>query len=97
MKFRAYLLFIGFFVNPANCQSFLDLLYRYGREALTAVVLPQTQSRSVNRNFNVNSNLQRQFSPNEQFFCDTRDKRSKFVPNSVHKLKPGDIDIIVNF
>jgi hypothetical protein len=40
--------------------------------------------------------LQRQFSLNESFFCDLNkpERRSKTVPTSVHKLRPGDIDII---
>ena len=34
--------------------------------------------------------------PNEPFFCDTNGpgRRSNETPTSVHKLKPGDIDII---
>lgn len=33
---------------------------------------------------------------NEQFFCDTRGpgRRSPTRPDSVHKLTPGDIDVI---
>ncbi|XP_037033341.1 phospholipase B1, membrane-associated-like [Bradysia coprophila] len=32
--------------------------------------------------------------PNENFPCDLRGMRSKRVPTSVHRLKPGDIDVI---
>lgn len=39
--------------------------------------------------------LQKQFAKNEPFFCDLKHgARSEKVPNSVHELRPGDIDII---
>lgn len=43
---------------------------------------------------NATSFLQHQFSEDEKFFCDTHIGKSKKVPSSVHKLKPGDIDIV---
>ena len=38
--------------------------------------------------------IQKQFSDTNKFFCDTQEGRSKIVPTSVHKLRPGDIDVI---
>ncbi|GAB0096524.1 Phospholipase B [Sergentomyia squamirostris] len=40
--------------------------------------------------------VQVQLSENEKFFCDTKaaGRRSDQVPNSVHQLRPGDIDIV---
>lgn len=40
--------------------------------------------------------LQRQFRDNEEFFCDINGpgRRSDIVPESVHRLRPGDIDVI---
>jgi hypothetical protein len=40
--------------------------------------------------------LQRQFGENDKFFCDFSEvpKRSEKVPTSVHKLRPGDVDIV---
>lgn len=42
--------------------------------------------------------LQKQFKETDPFFCD-RDvgRKSANVPNSVHKIRPGDIDIIAAF
>jgi hypothetical protein len=43
--------------------------------------------------------VQKQFSTDEPFFCDPNGpgRRSNEVPDSVHKLRPGDIDIIGAF
>lgn len=40
--------------------------------------------------------LQKQFHLDEPFFCDTKKyiSRSENVPDSVHRLRPGDIDVI---
>ncbi|KFB43208.1 AGAP006396-PA-like protein [Anopheles sinensis] len=38
--------------------------------------------------------IQKQFGPDEPFFCNTTGMRSPTVPTSVDKLRPGDIDII---
>ena len=40
--------------------------------------------------------MQKSFKPNEPFFCDINGpgRRSNQTPTSVHKLRPGDIDII---
>lgn len=43
--------------------------------------------------------MQKEFADDQPFFCDTNGPgaRSKTVPKSVHKLTPGDIDIIGAF
>uniref|UniRef100_A0A182JZA2 Phospholipase B1, membrane-associated n=1 Tax=Anopheles christyi TaxID=43041 RepID=A0A182JZA2_9DIPT len=38
--------------------------------------------------------VQKQFGPEEPFFCNTTGMRSETVPTSVDKLRPGDIDIV---
>ena len=38
--------------------------------------------------------VQKQFGPEEPFFCNTTGMRSETVPTSVDRLRPGDIDII---
>lgn len=40
--------------------------------------------------------LQKQFNPDDPFFCDFNGagRRSATVPTSVHRLRPGDIDIV---
>lgn len=51
------------------------------------------QSRQFNQK---RGKLQRQFTKSDEFFCDLKGPgaRSSKVPDSVHKLTPGDIDII---
>ena len=43
---------------------------------------------------NFSDTIQKQFSDYDNFFCDTCNGRSLTVPVSVHKLRPGDIDVI---
>lgn len=38
--------------------------------------------------------LQEKFPDKMQFPCDLRNRRSKDIPKSVHKLRPGDIDVV---
>ncbi len=40
--------------------------------------------------------LQKQFKASDKFFCDVNGPgaRSKVPPKSVHRLRPGDIDIV---
>jgi hypothetical protein len=55
-------------------------------------IIPLSSSETF---FNEEKNiLQDVIQSNQSFFCNTTDQRSKDVPDSVHKLKPGDIDII---
>jgi hypothetical protein len=41
-----------------------------------------------------NKKTQQQFPESFPFFCDVAGGRSKTVPNSVHKLRAGDIDVV---
>jgi hypothetical protein len=78
--------------------SFLDRafgpLFRYGRQKLNEFIAP----RNLERSFQINvkdDRIQKQFLDSDNFFCDVNlGKRSQIVPVSVHKLKPGDIDVI---
>jgi len=38
--------------------------------------------------------VQQEFDKSEKFFCNVTEGRSKSVPTSVHRLRPGDIDIV---
>lgn len=48
----------------------------------------------VTSHANFSDTLQKQFLDCDEFFCDTCNGRSLSAPASVHKLRPGDIDII---
>lgn len=90
MKFRTFLL-IFIFITAAHGQSLLTALIRFGRQSFNEFIKPQNDNR---RNFKENLNLQKQFPADQKFFCDVSEGRSKITPASVHKLRPGDIDII---
>ncbi|KAG5680842.1 hypothetical protein PVAND_010323 [Polypedilum vanderplanki] len=79
--------------------SFLDKKFgpilRFGRHTLDTIF--KRDGFENNLKINVKNNkIQRQFNNNEKFFCETDGygARSKSVPNSVHRLSPGDIDIV---
>ncbi|XP_055676504.1 phospholipase B1, membrane-associated-like [Lutzomyia longipalpis] len=59
----------------------------FGRTGVEEVYL----KRNLKRN-----RRQQQFAENEDFFCDLNGpgKRSETIPDSIHQLRPGDIDII---
>lgn len=90
MKFKTFIL-IFIFLSTANGQSLLQSILRYGRHTFTEIIKPQNSNR---RDFKEGAGVQKQFSSEQKFFCDTKEGRSKITPTSVHKLKPGDIDII---
>lgn len=90
MKFRTFAL-IFILISAVHGQSLLSLLFRYGRHSFNELIKPQNTNR---RNFKGSNSLQRQFASDEKFFCDTSDGKSKITPVSVHKLRPGDIDVI---
>lgn len=90
MKFRT-LLIIFIFITTANGQSLLSKLFRYSRQTFNEFIKPRNGNR---RDFKENMSLQKQFPADQKFFCDVSDGRSLVTPTSVHKLKPGDIDIV---
>lgn len=74
-------------------------LFRQFRDFLldSPLIRSRNGNNTKSRAFNAQRNkLQRQFQPDENFFCDIQGpgRRSATVPDSVHKLTPGDIDII---
>lgn len=103
MKFRillAVLLVLASSRNHVESQeTILDVkfgpLFRLTRDALRNLVQPQTFARGLKANIK-NNRVQTQFSDDTPFPCDVNGAgaRSKVVPNSVHKLTPGDIDVI---
>uniref|UniRef100_A0A182QTZ4 Phospholipase B1, membrane-associated n=1 Tax=Anopheles farauti TaxID=69004 RepID=A0A182QTZ4_9DIPT len=89
-------------VGPANGQALITPLdspllsskYRGLREFLFNFI---GQTGNNKNKFLVNlkkGKLQKQFGPDEPFFCNTTGMRSASVPTSVDKLLPGDIDIV---
>lgn len=100
MKFRTLnLLTLLAYFGIISCQrTILDdkftLILRRGKDTLINLIKPRAQERNFKINLR-NNKLQRQFSEKDNFFCDVRyGARSEKVPNSVHKLTPGDIDIV---
>ena len=80
-------------ITIAHVESLLTPFLRFGRNSFNELIKPRNFQRSFNENLK-NNKLQKQFSDDEKFLCDTREGRSKIVPTSVHKLRPGDIDVI---
>ncbi|XP_070499489.1 phospholipase B1, membrane-associated-like [Chironomus tepperi] len=100
MKFRTlHLLTLLTYFGVVSCQrTILDdkfsLIFRHGKDTFVSLIKPRTQERNFKTNLR-NNKLQRQFSEKDNFFCDVRyGARSAVVPKSVHKLTPGDIDIV---
>lgn len=100
MKFRTLrlLTFFALLKIIDSQRTILDekfsFLFRRGKDAFTSFIKPRAKERNFNINFN-NNKLQRQFTDRDNFFCDlNHGARSANIPYSVHKLKPGDIDII---
>lgn len=90
--------------DTSTQTTFLDSpqfrpLYRALRDFLldSPLILSRSGNNTKSRAFNSKRNkLQKQFKYDENFFCDPQGpgRRSSTVPVSVHKLTPGDIDII---
>ncbi|XP_063697968.1 phospholipase B1, membrane-associated-like [Culicoides brevitarsis] len=80
-------------VNPAD-----GLQYRPMLRAAVARLRNFIDPRKDDTSFNINmkrGKIQKQFNVSEPFFCDLSIPwRSRKVPTSVHKLRPGDIDVI---
>jgi hypothetical protein len=73
-------------------DNFLPFL-RFTRERLNLFIQPKTFDIGVALNVK-NKRTQTQFKENFPFFCDVAGGRSETVPTSVHKLRPGDIDLV---
>lgn len=80
-------------ISITHGESFLTPFLRFGRQSFNDFIKPRNAQRSFNENLK-NNKIQKQFGDDDKFFCDTSDGRSKIVPSSVHKLRPGDIDVI---
>lgn len=100
MKFRTIIiiLIVAHDYVTGQRSSFDDRLaplFRNYREAFNAFIKPKTFARGLVVNVK-NEKVQRQFASDEKFFCDVNGPgaRSKIVPKSVHKLTPGDIDVV---
>lgn len=100
MKFRTLqlLTLLAHFGLISSQRTILDdkfgLVLRRGKDTLISLIKPRTQERNFRKNLS-NNKIQRQFSEKDNFFCDIQyGARSEKVPNSVHKLTPGDIDIV---
>ncbi|GAB0096525.1 hypothetical protein DMENIID0001_120490 [Sergentomyia squamirostris] len=77
-------------------QGIYRVLYRMGRLAVFNSVGFTGIEKKYFRVNKARNKLQKQFSKDDPFFCDPQGpgRRSDQVPESVHKLRPGDIDII---
>ena len=101
MKNSALIITVLFaFVKTSSSQrSVLDLkfspLFKLGRRVLNSFIEPQNFTRALEINKR-SQKTQTQFSEKSKFFCDVLGKRSKSVPKSVHQLRPGDIDIVID-
>lgn len=102
MEFKVFsiLVFILIADDVVNAQeSILDFkfgsIFRIGRETINMFIQPRTFSRGLELNIK-NNRVQQQFSNDTKFFCDINGPgaRSKVPPKSVHRLRPGDIDVI---
>lgn len=71
----------------------LGSILRYGRESFNMFIQPKTFKRGLAENIK-NKKVQNQYANDTRFFCEVDGFRSKTVPTSVHKLRPGDIDIV---
>jgi hypothetical protein len=101
MKFG--IIFFAFVVSGGDDvvsqQTILDLkfapFFRITREVINTFIQPKTFERGLKENIRMEK-VQRQFSNDTKFFCDVNGPgaRSKTVPNSVHKLRLGDVDVI---
>ncbi|XP_063697969.1 phospholipase B1, membrane-associated-like [Culicoides brevitarsis] len=84
-------------VNPVDGHQYRPIL-RTAREGFFNFI---GSNGNDEYSFNLNmkrGKLQRQFKASEPFLCDVNvGRRSQKVPDSVHKLLPGDIDIIGAF
>jgi hypothetical protein len=68
-------------------SRFYRMIYRGFREFYN-MMIPNTGLRHNSSRF------QKQIPNSENFPCDVRGYRSEKIPNSVHKLRPGDFDVI---
>lgn len=101
MKFSLVLVvFLMRFGDHVSSQkTVLDLKFapflRFGRETFGMLIQPKAFDRILALNIK-NKKVQQQFPNDMRFFCDVNGAgaRSKVVPKSVHKLRPGDIDIV---
>ncbi|XP_059610067.1 phospholipase B1, membrane-associated-like [Phlebotomus argentipes] len=88
---------LGSVTRPA---SRLPRSFEIVTKVIDGVDLLRLDGGVINREKNptqaISKKLQRQFRDDEEFFCDINGpgKRSDTVPESVHRLRPGDIDII---
>lgn len=94
-----FVLFLFVSENAESQRTFLDLkfspLVKFGRKTLNTLIEPQSFERGLELNRR-DKKVQKQFLKDSQFFCDVNvaGRRSKSVPQSVHELRPGDIDIV---
>lgn len=102
MRFRIFfVLFVTIFIREdAKAQeTLLDKnfapFFRIAREAFNTFIQPRTFKRGLNENIRM-GRVQRQLPNQTRFFCDVNGPggRSQTVPQSVHKLRLGDIDIV---
>lgn len=101
MKIRVFLVVFLMLAGDAvnSQQSIFDLklapLFRLGRESFNMFIQPKTFKRGLALNIE-QKKVQHQFTNDTRFFCDVDGPgaRSKYVPKSVHMLRPGDIDVI---
>ncbi|CAO1413661.1 unnamed protein product [Diamesa serratosioi] len=106
MKFKSSFLvsnisLILFLTYEVKCQrTVLDAaqyrpLFRSVKEMIYNFISSRSSDGALEFNLRAGK-LQKQFQQNEPFFCDVNGAgaRSLSVPTSVHKLRPGDIDVI---
>lgn len=98
------LVFFVFFMllyDPSESQDITILdekfnpFFRWIRRVVSLFVQPESFDRALELNLK-HGKLQREYSNDTKFFCDVigPGARSKSVPESVHMLRPGDIDVI---
>jgi hypothetical protein len=90
----AFVLTFTLFSENSDQKNFGDKILPFVKlvsQKLKSFERPQDFERALTLNMRI-AKVQRQFEENFPFFCDVR--RSHTFPISVHKLRPGDIDIV---
>lgn len=98
---KIFTVLLAFVEISSSQNNILDInlspFFKVGRKVLNSFIEPQNFTRAFEINRKLKK-IQPQFTEKTNFFCDVLGPgaRSKSVPKSVHKLRPGDIDIVIS-
>jgi hypothetical protein len=95
MNFKV-LFFIVIAINASQSQFFTTISKRFKETVDLLNIVFQSKSYSQNIEHLIErGELQKQYPDDTKFFCKITDenRRSPSRPESVHKLRPGDIDV----